>query len=90
MASIKEKKSSSVSIDLTNKYYCKIHVATVILDDDVACFHCGKNLKSGKIVCISSDLMDPTIDKNGWGEYRESVFCSSIHAKLFAKNKKGL
>ena len=74
---------------MDKKSFLPLQVATVILDDDVVCLHCGKNLKSGKIVCISDDYIDPTIYKDGWGEYK-NVFCSSSHAKIFAKNKKGL
>jgi predicted transcriptional regulator len=89
MASITEK-GSYVNIVLDkSKWFYSINVEQVILDDNVTYLHCGKNLKRGKTVTISDDYIDPTIYKDGWGNYR-NVFCSSSHAKIFAKNRKGL
>ena len=50
MASIKEIKTTDVNIVLDKvKRYYSIYVASVTLDGDVTCLHCGKNLKSGKV-----------------------------------------
>jgi hypothetical protein len=89
MASIKEIKTTDVNIILDKvKWYHSIYVASVTLDGDVTCLHCGKNLKSGKTVTIADDYF-VTCVQDGWGSYRQT-FCSSSHARIFNKNKKNL
>ncbi len=70
-----------------------ILVDTAEMDSDVQCMHCGKTVKSGKLVFVfydSSVCISPSsISKKGWGdESSKLTFCSSSHAKLFAKNTK--
>lgn len=69
-----------------------ILVDTAILDADIQCMHCGKTVKTGKLVfvCYYNLCMSPSsMGDKGWGDKREKLtFCSSSHAKLFAKNTK--
>jgi hypothetical protein len=70
-----------------------IYVETAILDADVQCMHCGKTVKSGKLVFVFYDasvcISPSSMSKEGWGDERSKLtFCSSSHAKLFAKNTK--
>ena len=66
-----------------------------ILDGDVQCFHCGKNIKQGKMAfCASGYITSPfEFGEDNWGVSRGSsskrTFCSSNHVKLFAKNSNG-
>lgn len=75
--------------DLTQQ----ITVETAIMDSDVQCFHCGKNIKAGKLVFCARDWIaaPSSIGDNDWGEESyKKTFCSSNHAKLFAKNNNGI
>ncbi len=69
-----------------------ICVEAVILDSEIQCMHCGKTVKQGKLVFICKNdnyICRPPYKcgKDGWGEgYNKNTFCSSSHAKLFAKN----
>jgi hypothetical protein len=72
-----------------------ILVDTAKMDSDVQCMHCGKTIKSGKLVfvyydfiCMTSVAKSPyNWGDNNWGDDSEKLtFCSSSHAKLFAKN----
>lgn len=70
-----------------------VWVDTAILDADVQCMHCGKTVKSGKLVFVFIDastcILPSSMSKEGWGNERSKrTFCSSSHAKLFAKNTK--
>lgn len=72
----------------------RISVDSAVMDSDTQCMHCGRNVKKGKLVfCASSFFSSFPCYKgdSGWGEdsYRPT-FCSSNHAKLFAKNNNGL
>ncbi|NBU98627.1 MAG: hypothetical protein EBS19_10545 [Spirochaetia bacterium] len=70
-----------------------IWVDSAIMYDDVQCFHCGKNIKAGKLVfCGNTFFGGNPFERgdNNWGEYGKKTFCSSNHTKLFAKNNDGL
>ena len=71
-----------------------IYVQPTALDGDVNCFHCGKNLKSGKTVFVAKaglSKIPSIVCSSDSDEYGKSIktFCSSNHAKLFAKNTNG-
>ncbi len=67
-------------------------VDTAKLDADIQCMHCGKTIKTGKLVFLCyndnySCISPSSLGDKGWGEdYKKNTFCSSSHAKLFAKN----
>jgi hypothetical protein len=79
-----------IHIDFGKGLTEKIVLDTAILDEDVSCFHCGKNIKSGKMVFCATMLFGGSIPSrrgdSGWGESSRKTFCASNHAKLFAKN----
>lgn len=68
-----------------------ISVDGAILDGEVPCFHCGKEIKKGKVAWLASNGISNPFERgdSSWGSSKES-FCSSNHAKLFAKNNDGL
>ena len=63
-------------------------VDTAVMDSDVQCMHCGKNIKTGKLVFCSSRWISNPFERgdNYWGEGSKKTFCSSNHAKLYVKN----
>jgi len=69
----------------------KISVDSAIMDADLQCLHCGKNIKEGKLVfCGRNWTANPFgLGDKDWGTGDKKTFCSSNHAKLFAKNNKG-
>jgi hypothetical protein len=94
MANVKRWSYSGMNIKWGKGTFDQIRVDSAIMDAEVQCFHCGKNIKSGKLVfCAHSFFGGNPFEKgdSSWGEdtYR-ATFCSSNHAKLFAKNKNGL
>lgn len=73
-----------------DKVWDSCRIDSAIMDSDVQCFHCGKNIKTGKLVfCYYSKYLSP-YESGGsdWGN-RKVTCCSSNHAKLYAKNKNG-
>jgi hypothetical protein len=68
-----------------------ITVDSAIMDADVQCFHCGKNIKAGKLVFCANVPGNIPAEKGNkdWGNFSRRTFCSSNHAKLFAKNTNG-
>ena len=66
-----------------------ILVDNAILDTEIQCMYCGKTVKSGKMVFLSNNSLNYPWDfgDEGWGiDSRQNTYCSSSHAKLFAKN----
>ena len=64
---------------------------TAILDDHVQCFHCGKNIKQGKMVfCLRWRIGLPfELGLDNWGSSSKKTCCSANHVRLLAKNSKG-
>jgi len=68
-----------------------ILVDTAIMDDDIQCMHCGRTVKTGKLVFVFFEdnyVCYSPYSKGAekWGKHRKLTFCSSSHAKLFKKN----
>jgi hypothetical protein len=82
------KKWSYASTRIGKELTESIVVDSAIMDSDVQCFHCGKNIKMGKLVFCGIDYMIApcTSGNKNWGIGNKRTFCSSNHAKLFAKN----
>jgi hypothetical protein len=97
MADVKKWSYNSMHVQFKkdgNVWDNTICVDSAIMYDDVQCFHCGKNIKAGKLVfCGNSYFGGNPFEKGdcNWGEdsYKRT-FCSSNHAKLFAKNSNGI
>ena len=94
MANVLKWNSGALFIKFKNDGYTfwdhTIIVKGAIMDDEVPCFHCGKVIKKGKIAWLAGQGISPTDRGNsGWGSSKQS-FCSSNHAKLYAKNAGGL
>ena len=68
----------------------RISTDTALMDMDVQCFHCGKNIKSGKLVFVGGMLGPHHLGEDDWGNGYRKTFCSSSHIRLYAKNNKGL
>ena len=68
-----------------------ISVDGAILDDEVPCFHCGKVIKKGKVAWLAVSYIRNPFERgdSDWGSSKKS-FCSSNHAKIYAKNADGL
>jgi hypothetical protein len=82
-------KNSKESIFRNITNYHTILVDNAILDTEIQCMYCGKTIKSGKMVFLSNNSLNSPYDfgDKGWGiDSRQNTFCSSSHAKLFAKN----
>jgi hypothetical protein len=97
MANVKRWSYSSTIIQFKKEGFYfenKIFVDSAIMDDDVQCFHCGKNIKAGKLVFCGSSYISNPFEKGdedwGDGSSYKRTFCSSNHAKLFAKNNNGI
>jgi len=90
MANVKKWSYSSMKIVWGKGFMEYIEVDSAIMDADVQCLYCGKNIKEGKLVFCGNKIISPRSygDKN-WGEGwpDRKTFCSSSHAKLFAKNQ---
>jgi hypothetical protein len=88
MATVKKWSFASTRIEFGKELTEAIVVDSAIMDSDVQCFHCGKNIKMGKLVfCGKSFMKSPSsFGENDWGAGNKRTFCSSNHAKLFAKN----
>jgi len=67
----------------------KISVDSAIMDADLQCLHCGKNIKEGKLVfCGINWTANPfELGDKDWGTGDKKTFCSSNHAKLFKKKQ---
>jgi hypothetical protein len=94
MANVKEWTPGYMNIDFGKRFFDKITVKSAIMDADVQCSHCGKNIKAGKLVFCGSSYFGGLPYGKGdedWGEESyKRTFCSSNHAKLFAKNNNGI
>jgi hypothetical protein len=90
MANVKKWTYSTMTIVWGKGFMEYIKVDSAIMDADVQCLYCGKNIKEGKLVFCGTEILMPYErgDKN-WGEGwpDRKTFCSSSHAKLFAKNQ---
>jgi len=89
MANVVDWSYNLIHIKVDKELFNEIVVDSVKLDEEVQCFHCGKNIKAGKLVFCATKLFGgiPSERGNsGWGEGSKETFCSSNHAKLFAKN----
>jgi hypothetical protein len=91
MANVKKWSYSTMFIDYGKGFMENISVDSAIMDADLQCFHCGKNIKEGKLVFCGRNYSGALFEfgDKDWGEGDKKTFCSSNHAKLFAKNNKG-
>lgn len=74
-----------------DKVWDSCRIDSAILDSEVQCFHCGKNIKKGKLVfCYRNKYISPyESGESNWGRYDKVTCCSASHAKLYAKNNNG-
>lgn len=88
MANVKKWSYSTMIIKYGKDPFDRFSVDSAMMDSDVQCIHCGKNIKTGKLVfCSSYGASNPfTYGDNKWGDGRKKTFCSSNHAKLYVKN----
>jgi len=71
--------------DLISDAFKIIHVYKVILNGNVFCKHCLKELKVGKPIFISRCLGCPPPYVGDDYEYVYDIFCSANHARIYAK-----
>jgi hypothetical protein len=94
MANVKRWSYSRMTVNYGKGPVDIISVDSAIMDADVQCFHCGKNIKAGKLVFCGTSYIRNPFEKGDedWGDGRryKRTFCSSNHAKLFAKNNNGI
>ncbi len=89
---------SPVMIKWGKEFKQSIYVKRAIMYGDQRCEHCLKIIKEGKpVFCPAIDSFQFLYNKSGWGKLNsingwknKPTFCSSNHAKLFAKNNNGL
>ena len=83
-----------IHIDYGKEMTEKIVVDSAKMDEEVQCFHCGKNIKAGRLIFCATMLFGGGTPsgrgESDWGEGSKKTFCSSNHAKLFAKNNDGV
>jgi hypothetical protein len=84
----KKQKFDMSGLEALDKMKNTIKVDSAIMDADVQCFHCGKNIKAGKLVFCSARFYKwPSgLGDQYWGDSHKPTFCSNSHDKLFAKN----
>jgi hypothetical protein len=94
MANVEKWSNNRMEIKWGKEFFSYVCVDTAILDKNVQCLHCGKNIQKGKLVFCAvapPNYFPSSRGDSGWGEDSyKPTFCSSNHAKLFAKNNNGL